>query len=99
MSPELFHVVMYGFEQRFYPADEIVLTEHDDTKDIFIVASGCLELYTEFEGNEFIIERLEQGAILNYRVIFTEDEMHLNVRALGNTHCQVLTTDKLEEIQ
>ena len=59
MTAELFHIVLYGFEQKFYPADTIVLTEHDDTKEIFIVASGCLELYTEFEGNEFIIERLE----------------------------------------
>ena len=87
MTPELFHVILYGFEQKFYPSGDMVLTEQDDTKQIFIVASGCLELFTMFEGNEFVIERLEQGSILNYRVIFTEDEMHLNVRAKGNTHC------------
>lgn len=86
MSPELFHIVLYAFEQKFYAGGDIVLKEHDDTKCVFIVTSGCLELYTEFEGNEFVIEKLSQGAILNYRVIFTEDEMHLNVRSIGNTH-------------
>lgn len=59
----------------------MILKEQDETTKIYIVSSGCMVLYTEQEGNEFIVEKLYQGAILNHRVLFTDDQMHLNVRA------------------
>ena len=40
-----------------------------------------VELYTEFEGNEFVLERLISGSIINQRVLFMEDLMYVNVRA------------------
>ena len=58
-----------------------------------------LEVYTDFEGNEFIIEKLPHGSVLNYRGIFNGDYMHTNVRALNNTHLRELTLDKLNEIK
>ena len=42
-------------------------------------------MFTDFEGNEFIIETLKAGSILNFRLIFTDDLMEVNVRALSNT--------------
>ena len=47
---------------------------------IFVV-NGVLEVYTEFEGNEFVIEKLKPGSILNYRNIFTDDKMKVKVRS------------------
>jgi len=40
-----------------------------------------LEVYTEFEGNEFILEILNPGSILNYRNVFTDDKMEVEVRS------------------
>ena len=41
-------------------------------KEILIVESGCLELYTYFEGNEFTIVKLYKGSIMNHNILFNE---------------------------
>lgn len=89
---------MYGFELRFFSNGSNVFTKKDECKAIYIVANGCLELYTYVEGNYMCIDLLQQGSILNYRVIFTDDCFHLNVKARGNTHLLELTLEKFEEI-
>ena len=66
---------------KFYNAEEIVLKEYDPIDKIIFVVNGALEVYTEFEGNEFIIETLHCGTILNYRTIFTDDHMRVSVRS------------------
>ena len=45
------------------------------------MVSGCLEVYTEFEGNDFVLEKLKPGSILNYRSILTDDRMQVKVRS------------------
>ena len=58
----------------------------DPTDTLYMVVEGALEVYTDFEGNEFSIEKLKPGSILNYRNIFTDDKMNVNVRTLGITY-------------
>lgn len=48
---------------------------------MYIIEYGELEVFTECEGNEFIIERLPTGSVLNWRSIFTADNMVVNIRA------------------
>ena len=66
---------------KFYDKGQIILAEGDPTDKMFLVVNGCLEVYLEFEGNEFIIEKLKPGSILNYLNIFTDDIMKVNVRS------------------
>jgi CRP-like cAMP-binding protein len=58
-----------------------LLKEGDPTDKIFFVVHGILEVYTEMEGNDFVIDKLKPGSILNYRNIFTDDNMKVNVRS------------------
>ena len=58
----------------------------DPTDTLYMVVEGVLEVYTYFEGNEFSIEKLKPGSILNYRNLFTDDKMNVNVRTLGITY-------------
>ena len=46
-----------------------------------------------FEGNEFIIERLGQGSIINYRLFFVHDNMHVSIRSAS--YCHILKLDDL----
>jgi CRP-like cAMP-binding protein len=86
LNKHLFHLILYNFRLKFYPSDELILKEGVDESDrIIVLVSGKLEIYSDFEGNEFIIEVLKPGSILNHRMIFTEDTMQVNVRTLGNT--------------
>ena len=83
MSEKLFHTVLYSFRPRLINSGEIILEEKYGINSIIIVEHGILEVYTEFEGNEFVIEKLTAGSVLNYRSIHLEDLMYVNVRAAG----------------
>ena len=49
------------------------MKELDDTDALFVIESGELEVFIEMEGNEFVIDKLTSGAVLNHRSVFTED--------------------------
>ena len=78
---------------------EILLRELDDTDALFIVEHGCMEIFTEFDGNEFIIDRLPAGSVLNHHVVFTEDSMVVNIRAVCPTYILTLHENDFEELQ
>lgn len=41
--------------------------------ELYFLQNGIIEVYTEFEKKEFVIERLFKGSIINYRTFFMED--------------------------
>ena len=55
---------------------------------MLFIASGIVEVYTLFEGNEFLIEKLHKGTIINYRTFLMEDRMFVNMRC--KTNCTIL---------
>jgi hypothetical protein len=82
ISYEAFHnVFMYKSIPVFLNKGDILYREGDEAKEFYVVEYGCLELFTEFEGNEFILERLPTGSILNHRTVWNEDNMKINIRA------------------
>ena len=63
------------------------------------IEHGMAEVYTEFEGNEFIIERLYEGSVINYRTFLMEDIMCVNIRAIENVNMLELTQDVFTRMQ
>ena len=55
------------------------------------VEQGTVQVFTEFEGNEFILENLEQGSVINPRAFFVEDLMYVSIRC--SSHCTLWTLD------
>jgi len=51
------------------------------------------------EGNPFCIEHLNAGSILNHRVVFTEDQMVVNIQATMPTYILELTEKDFEYLQ
>jgi len=54
------------------------------------VETGVIEVYTEFDGHEFIIDRLPQGSFINYESFFLDDLMSVYMRSMTNTHLKVI---------
>jgi len=71
---------MYRMKVKRYEEDQTVIKETNPCSEIMFVNSGILEVYTEFEGNDFIIDKLYYGSIINFRAFFTEDNMWVNIR-------------------
>lgn len=71
----------------------------EDTDSLLIVEQGMLEVFTSFEGNDFVIERLGKGSVINSRMLFTEDRMIFNVRCLKQTQLLELEIEMIKKHQ
>ena len=47
----------------------------DEIDKIYFIEEGKVEVYTEFEGNRFLIDTLGPGSVINYRAVFLKDLM------------------------
>ena len=63
---------------------EDLVKAEQDLKACYIVQHGVLEVYTHFETNEFIVDRLEQGSVIFAQGLhgFGEDIIKVNIRAM-----------------
>lgn len=52
------HHLVAKMRQEIFLQGEIIQKEGCETDGFMVVANGCAELFTTFEGNEFIIERV-----------------------------------------
>jgi len=87
ISYEAFHnVFMYKNQQVFLNKGDTLYRYGDEAKEFYIIEKGCIELSTEFEGNEFVLERLPTGSILNHRTVWNEDPMKVTVKATEPTY-------------
>jgi len=60
---------------------------------------GVIEIYTTIEGGqEFIIERLFRGSVINYRTFYMPDDGKVYYRFGRNSICSTLHYDTFEEI-
>ena len=69
-----------------------------DADELYFLQSGMIEVYTEFEKKEFVIERLFKGSIINYRTFFMEERGSVNLRFANPSVLKVLTKKKMEQI-
>jgi len=70
----------------------------DDADELYFLQSGIIEVYTEFESKEFVIERLFRGSIINYRTFFMEENGIVNLRFAAPSVLKALHKDRMEEI-
>lgn len=70
----------------------------DDANELFFLQSGMIEVYTEFEGKEFVIERLFKGSIVNYRTFFMNEFGSVNMRFAAPSVLKVLSNEKMNQL-
>ena len=79
--------LLYGMKRLNFEHGQMILKEKEDnTSSLYIVESGCAEVYTEFEGNYFVIDRLYRGSIINHRAFLMDGIQYVNVRSNGMTY-------------
>ena len=57
------HETIYSLKPVLYERGTVILKESQEVKTLMFIEHGMAEVYTEFEGNEFIIERLYERSI------------------------------------
>ena len=90
--------IIYSLETQRKAKGEILQRRGDDADELYFLQSGIIEVYTEFEGKEFVIERLFRGSIVNYRTFFMEERGVCALRFATASVLKALHKDKMEAI-
>ena len=77
----------------------MVLKESDNARSLIIIERGTLEVYTKFEGNIFVLERLHAGSVINSRSFFMEDLMHVYIRSKGHSTLLYITQELIAKLK
>ena len=88
--------VLYSLKQKHYEKDMVILKQQEAIETIYIIMYGQLEIYTEMEGNEFVIERLNKGSIINHNMFLMDDVSQVNIRASESSHVLEFNRDLYE---
>ena len=65
---------------------------------MIFIEEGCLEVYTSFEANEFVIEKLYRGSAINHRAFFMKDSMYVNIRCAKEAKVLELSLESMKEV-
>ena len=98
IDDEVFFDIMFALKSKQFEKDEMVLAEDNNADSLLFIEEGCLEVYTHFEANEFIIERLYRGSALNHRAYFMKDNMYVNIRCSKEAKVLELSLESMKEI-
>ena len=76
---------MFSLRKSFYDKHHLLQKTGDDASTLLFVLDGVVELYTEFEGMFFLLEKLFRGSAINYRTFFMEYAGKVNMRTGRST--------------
>lgn len=98
ISKEVLTDIIYNMKPKYYSPGEIILKAdmRSRSESMMLVEYGVIEVYTEMEFNEFVIEYLHSGSIINDRTYLTEDWIYTNMRCFIGCKVLELSIDTLE---
>lgn len=72
-NKEVLHAIVYNLQQNFYEKGDTINRKRDFCQNLVFVESGCVEAVDDFEGNDFVIERLLMGSVINLRTFILQE--------------------------
>ena len=63
---------------------------------MYIIAEGWISIETQFDGNEFVLERLTRGSVFNHRIFITDDVTKVTIKCLTQVRVYALTKFKFD---
>jgi CRP-like cAMP-binding protein len=88
LKARIINQLIYTNEPVAYAEGTTIIKSFDPCNSMMLLECGELEVYTEFDSHEFVLEKLHPGTVINFREYMIQDVMHVNIRALK--HCRIL---------
>jgi len=88
---------------------EILQTAGKEVSELYILEKGIIEVYMEIENEEFVIERLFKGSVINFETFFKsslnknnsgtpKNKALVSMRFIQQGVIKVLTHQRMEEL-
>ena len=75
-----------------------ILNENNLSDAVYFIEDGEIEVYTTFEKNEFVLETLYRGSVINQRAIFMQDTMYVNMRCAADVKLLKLEHNTMKKL-
>ena len=89
-------------ERVTYEKDHLLCKKDDIATKMFIIQDGIVEVACKYAPKieeQFVIERLGRGSIINHRSFMLEDDADTDFRCLTSVSCFELSAEKLQIIK
>ena len=95
--------MIYAMERVTYKKGEKLCKKGEDANKLFLIQQGIVEVAIEYdkrrEGQNFVIERLGRGAVINHRSFFIKDDADTDFVCRTSVSTFMLTSEKMNEIK
>ena len=98
VEDEVLYDIMFNLESHFIEKDSTILNDKEEELSLTFVEQGQIDVYTKFEGSDFIIDKLHKGSAINPKVCFTQDPLLLNFRCVTDVKLLILPHKKMTEL-
>ena len=76
---DILYELIFSLDEKIFEKDDTVLEKESQIDSIYFVEDGIIDVITEFEDNQFLLDKLGPGSVINYRAVFLNDEMYVNM--------------------
>ena len=70
---DILYELIFSLKSITFEKNDIVLECDSMIDNIYFIEQGIVEVTSEFEANEFVIDKLGPGSAINYRAVFLKD--------------------------
>ncbi|MBL4805581.1 MAG: cyclic nucleotide-binding domain-containing protein [Alphaproteobacteria bacterium] len=84
-------------ERRFIPKDTLVIKEGEDGSSAFLLLSGKVEVFSQYDGKETVLATLTAGQIFGEMALVFDEKRTASVRAVENCNVIVITREALKQ--
>ena len=97
---DILYELIFSLKSKTFDKDAIIhaIDVPDLVEEIYFIEEGIVEVTTEFEMNDFTIDKLGPGSVINYRAVFLKDQMYVNMTAMTEVKILSLPLDTLMEL-
>lgn len=98
VGEDALHDILYNLQSYKCEKGMILQVPTDEASSMLFIQNGILEVYAEIEKQEFIIERLYKGSIINHRTFFQQEQATLYIRVTDDAVVYALPIQKMNSI-
>jgi CRP/FNR family cyclic AMP-dependent transcriptional regulator len=81
------------FERRFVPAGTVILQQGERGSAAFLIQSGRVQVFSEHDGKQVELARLEAGQIFGEMALAVDDPRAASVKALEDCNLIIITRE------
>lgn len=75
------HEIYFQLKNKSFEPGHVIYKEGDRCEEFCILRTGVIEVFTDFEGTDFVLDLIFPGSIINLNNFLLEDDLSVGFRA------------------